>query len=1329
MVEDGGKREFSARSACRARFLHCVASDEVDQIAFLLVDIDDFSRFNILYSHSFGDRFLEKTASDMLVLLSEGCDVCRYGADQVLIVGYGYVKDDLRTLYRSIVHYGLTERELDGIHYRFTVSAALMSYPDDALDWDSIEKGLSVALGKAKRDGGNNLVEFTDALLGDRLYEQRLVAQLSDDVSANFRGFSVAHQPLCDSSTLEVHGAEALLRYRLPDGTSITPTQLVPILESSGLIRPVGLWIIEQTIIDCEKWLALIPEFREDVNISVVQLHDPAFADQVASLLGHYQFDPFHIVLELTESLYMDDNEQVLANIKTLRDLGLGFAVDDFGTGYSSLSRLMMFDCELVKIDRVFVQMLGKNPANDEFVKSVVNLCHRSGKKVCTEGVEQIEELQAINSIGADLVQGFYISRPVDKAAFEHTFVAGDYDGDSLQFVPDVAFRRKQLAYNRDFLLSVVEAMPVSMHLMDSLNEIVMWNKATVELFGCPVDVDHIDILGELSPEFQPDGESSKLKAERLINRALKEGRETFEWTHLDVNGNPIPVEVTIVKLDVIDGFGMNMLACFLHDLRPRRAAEERDRQFNRKLKAIIDATPLCLNLWNHRFENVMCNKEAVELFDLENEQRYLEDFDLLSPELQPDGQPSVEKMRAKIEETFRTGNSQFSWLHRMLNGENVPAEITLARIDIQDDEGYDMVVGFTRDLRVFDNPRRTSGEGAGAMLRNLTDVSDRKRLVDELRIDAVFWDIVSDLSDELLFRLMVRTSTIEYLGRMRDMFNIDHYMENFPESVVERGNIYADDIPAFLELARNMKSGVVKPMDMRFILTNGCCHWFRIVYDCMYDEDGSPIMTAGKAVDIQAEKELELKAKIDLLTQCYNKVSFEDEVRETLTSTQKGSFLIVDIDDFKTVNDTLGHHFGDLVLVEVAQCLRSCFDEADIVGRIGGDEFVVFVQSIEDRTSIEARAHEVMEAVSSLYGNDNGGYRVSVSVGVASYPDDGDSYDDLYRASDKALYYAKSEGKNRCTFYDSGMNMGALQRRTLPDNDRGVGEYYDAELVSTVFNLLYETSDIAISAKAVVKYLGQRLQVDSCYVFEAEDEGALYRCTYWWNADGAEPEISNLCGVPREQWSDLFESADTDGIVIRTGNDELGTLSNLGIVRDPRAQSLLHSQVRNEGDVAIIVGVEDHADNRVWNEREINSIINASRMLSLFLRSERKNRVLQESYSTLDSMLEGSDAFTYVVDATTFDILYANKRLREFMPGMQVGAKCYLTIRYNDTVCKDCPLLLLGDNDDLPPMELHDSGMLLVSSVKRIAWKGGADAVMVTSINITNKKSYPTSE
>ena len=168
-MEDGDNSGLPARGEFRRVFLERTGAGSVDRVAFLLVDVDDFSRFNVMYSHSFGDRFLERSARDMLELLPAGYEACRYGVDQLLVAGYGRGASDMRAVFRRLSRYADAEHELDGVRYRFALSAAIVAYPRDAQDWDGIEKGLSVALRKAKRDGGNRVVSFTSSLRGERL--------------------------------------------------------------------------------------------------------------------------------------------------------------------------------------------------------------------------------------------------------------------------------------------------------------------------------------------------------------------------------------------------------------------------------------------------------------------------------------------------------------------------------------------------------------------------------------------------------------------------------------------------------------------------------------------------------------------------------------------------------------------------------------------------------------------------------------------------------------------------------------------------------------------------------------------------------------------------------------------------------------------------------------------------------------------------------------------------------------------------------------------------------------------------------------------------------
>ena len=166
---------------------------------------------------------------------------------------------------------------------------------------------------------------------------------------------------------------------------------------------------------------------------------------------------------------------------------------------------------------------------------------------------------------------------------------------------------------------------------------------------------------------------------------------------HCKLNGEEIPAEITVVRIDELDDDGSAMVAGYTRDLRPQIKAEERERTLMKRIRSVMDATPLCLNLWNTKFHNIMCNDEAVRLFELRDKQEYLDRFFELSPERQPDGQLSSEAAYAKIQLAMNTGRTQFRWMHCKLNGELIPAEITLVRLEDMEEP---MVAGYTRDLR-----------------------------------------------------------------------------------------------------------------------------------------------------------------------------------------------------------------------------------------------------------------------------------------------------------------------------------------------------------------------------------------------------------------------------------------------------------------------------------------------------------------------------------------------------------------------------------------------------------------------------------------------------
>lgn len=720
---------------CQEKFQSILNEAPGIKVKLLLLGIDDFNKINTLNSRAFGDKVLNTTAQEILRLLPDEVNLYRYEGDQFLVAGAGASREEMLRIYEQIHQYAIRSHRVDNQPYRFSVSGGLVAYPEDGESWADLEKKAVVALKRAKLNGKNQCVEFTHGMLREQIDRQLLTDCMEESVQNDFEGFRLVFQPLCDARTFSIIGAEALLRYRMPDGHELSPAEFIPLLESSRLIISVGLWVLEQAAAMCREWVKWIPGFMMNVNVSYIQLKEPDFYQKARAVLLRQGLKPENLVLELTESYFMKEDANVEEALRRLKDLQIRLAMDDFGTGYSSLERLADLEVDIVKVDRFFVQALHTSQHNHDFIESVIRLCHNRRKKVCVEGVETREEWESICLMNADCIQGFYISRPVEQEAFFSQYVSANFDGEGLAGDIDRKRLQDHLVNDRELLFAMMNATPLSVMIWNRQLEILACNEESLRLFGADSRSDLIDGFYSYSPPTQPDGEDSGTGARDRIFEAFSNGRNQFKWQHLDHHGRRLPVEVTCVRIPYQNDY---VVASYARDLRAEIEVEQSSKRFRKRLRALLDATPLCLNLWNKNFENTMCNREALALFELENERDYLEHFYELSPERQPDGRLSVEKAEAKIIEALQRGRSQFRWLHCRRDGTPIPAEVTLVRIENLDDDGSAMVAGYTRDLR--------EEMEAGRMQRIL---SARVRAVmDATPLACILWDINEKILD-----------------------------------------------------------------------------------------------------------------------------------------------------------------------------------------------------------------------------------------------------------------------------------------------------------------------------------------------------------------------------------------------------------------------------------------------------------------------------------------------------------------------------------------------------------------------------------------------------
>ncbi len=352
------------------------------------------------------------------------------------------------------------------------------------------------------------------------------------------------------------------------------------------------------------------------INVSYLQLRDKNFCSQVEELLKEHRLLPKHIVLELTESYFITDSDRINDTLKRLKQLKISLAVDDFGTGYSSLGRLTDFDVDIVKIDRLFIKSSNSDRYNRDFIESVIRLCHNVGMKVCIEGVETGTELDMVNRLYADTIQGYCVSKPVSEKQFFTTFIAQPFDGTSLLVCQDKAATIKKILGDKELLQLLADATPLCLNLWNQNFENIVCNKEAVKLFGLRDENEYLERFFELSPEFLPNGERSDVMASAKIREALETGRTVFRWMHCKLDGTEIPAEITLVRVDYQDGY---IVVGYTRDIRQQLAAESAEQRNTRLTQTIIDAMPLCVNLWNRNgFENILCNKKSSRVFQPE---------------------------------------------------------------------------------------------------------------------------------------------------------------------------------------------------------------------------------------------------------------------------------------------------------------------------------------------------------------------------------------------------------------------------------------------------------------------------------------------------------------------------------------------------------------------------------------------------------------------------------------------------------------------------------------------------------------------------------------
>ena len=405
------------------------------KVALMLLDIDRFKNINDSLGHDAGDVMLKAIAMRLNEGVRDMDTVARLGGDEFVVVLEGiHDLEDVVFVANKLLTTLSRPMEISGHSISTTVSIGVSVFPDDGADTDELLKNADVAMYKAKEAGKNNCQFYTKGMNATAVNYLLLENDLRRAVEQ--QQLVLYYQPQVDLKTGEMMGVEALVRWQHPDRGLISPAHFIPLAEETGLIVPIGEWVLREACRQQKIWLDAGKHVgKVAVNLSPRQFHQKNFPGKVEAILEATGLEARHLELEITESCAMEHAGETINQLNQLNQMGMFLAIDDFGTGYSSLAYLQRFPIQKLKIDRSFINDIHDDDNDAAIAKSIIGLAHNMQMRVVAEGVENERQADWLRDMGCDQAQGFHYAKPMTAKQLENHFRNGKFyfDGTVIQ--------------------------------------------------------------------------------------------------------------------------------------------------------------------------------------------------------------------------------------------------------------------------------------------------------------------------------------------------------------------------------------------------------------------------------------------------------------------------------------------------------------------------------------------------------------------------------------------------------------------------------------------------------------------------------------------------------------------------------------------------------------------------------------------------------------------------------------------------------------------------------------------------------------------------------
>lgn len=790
------------------------------------------------------------------------------------------------------------------------------------------------------------------------------------------------------------------------------------------------------------------------------------------------------------------------------------------------------------------------------------------------------------------------------------------------------------------------------------------------------------------------------------ILRALREGLDNIEFNMhaVDINNNELDVKVKGTFIDFYDDRVLEGIVCIDSQGERIKELEDNEERFRVALSQVSDV------VWEYDLNNNIIQCADHNMHGISGLTNSSPEEVIKKGIIHPESVNAFLKMYEGINNGVinnscviqaKDDSGDYRWIRvtatTLVDDDNKPVKVIGLSREITKEKSAEL-----RYIQEKEYRNSIASESIFAYEVNLT----QNRLINGDSVWLKSLDInISDSYTRLLHAALKVIPNREHKEQFKHIFSREHLLELYNQNKREISFEYIrynfDLIPRWVCATINLIQEPVK---------GDICAFVHI-----------------KDIDEDKKKALDLKQKAerDPLTGLYNRMTAIDKIEELINSgtCSFGAVLMIDIDHFKNINDTFGHVYGDAVLAEIAKNINKIVRKQDIVGRMGGDEMVVFLSNIPDEQVAFQKAEIICQTLHMNYSSEDCCCEISGSVGISFYPKDGTSFLDLYKKADIALYNAKSLGKNRYIVYNDKMSM-ENNRLTAMDS-RYIKSFAD-NTVEYIFKILYETDNLEFAITSVLELIAKKFGVKHSYLVEYNENEEIYSMTFEWCESKSRSLKEQIKGVSKRQvewFSNYYKKLDDIEVLNTSAFPETirNYLGNLQVT------TIFQCPINVKNGLRGSVGIVIYNENYNFAESEINDIKVCAEIIGTFLDNKRNVQRKEQYANSLKTVLDNLECYTYVVEPYSREIIFVNKKSRKVFSGAAIGRKCYETFMCSEIPCKDCPidqLLISSKSSCSKDIYNYLQDMWLEATANWVDWPGENNKYcLVNCIDITRYK------